>query len=114
MNESKQTLWSLAALIGGFVMSFVGLGILWAGVPWHYQYLMGFLFFLLALAIARFGTRAMFILVGAAPIGMLLLQFRDKDNSHLMPFLVVAMWVIGALVGSYFGARLKKRLARSA
>ena len=68
----------------------------------------------MAFVIARFGTGALFTLVGAAPIGMLLLQFRDKNDSHLMPILVVAVWVTAILAGSYFGARLKKQLPGSA
>ncbi|MBI1397994.1 MAG: lysophosphatidic acid receptor [Betaproteobacteria bacterium] len=113
MDNSKQrTLW-VVAMIGGFALSFVGLGVLWAGAPWHYQILMFFPFLLLAFSVTRFGTNALPVLLGALPIGALLLQFRDKNNSHLMPFVIVGAWVVGILLGHYVSIRLKKRVATS-
>jgi hypothetical protein len=91
------------ALLGGFALSFVGLGVLWAGAPWPYQALMFFPFLLLALAIKRFGGRVVHVLIGAIPIALLLVQFRDKEGSHLMPILVVIAWMLGMLLGHRLG-----------
>lgn len=109
MDNWKQGVWSAVALVGGFALSFVGFGVLWAGAPWHYQLLMFFPFLLLAFAITRFGGNTLLVLLGAMPVGALLLQFRDKDNSHVMSFVVVGAWVAGTLIGHYVGGRLRKQ-----
>ncbi len=44
-----------------------------------------------------------FIFIGAAPLGILISQFRDTNGSHLMPILVVFSWIIGILAGYYWG-----------
>ena len=71
--------------------------------------LMFFPFLLLALAVKRFGGSVVYVLIGAIPVALMLVQFRDKDNSHLMPVLVVIAWMIGILLGHYFGGRLSRR-----
>lgn len=106
MKDWKQPLVLGVALVGGFALSFVGFGILWAGTPWPYQFLMAFPFLLLSFGIACFKSHGPWlILAGAAPVGALLVQFRDKGDSHLMPILLVGSWVIGTLIGSYLGRR---------
>lgn len=104
----------VAALLGGFILSFVGLGVLWVGAAWPYQMLMFFPFMLLALAIKRFGGKVAFVFIGAFPLASMLVQFRDKDDSHLMPILIVLAWVAGILLGHYFGGRLSRRSGRQA
>ena len=44
-----------AAIAGGFALSFLGFGLLWAGTPWAYQLLMFFPFLALAFAVTRVG-----------------------------------------------------------
>lgn len=105
MSDAKRVTSSILAVPGGFILSFLGLGVLWAGTPWPYQFLMFFAFLLLALGIRRWGGTALPMLMGAAPIGALLVQFRDKDNSHLMPVLLVASWVAGTWLGHHLGGR---------
>lgn len=106
MKDWKQPLVMGVALIGGFVLSFVGFGVLWAGTPWPYQFLMAFPFLLLSFGLARFNSRGPWlILAGATPVGSLLVQFRDKEDSHLLPILLVGSWVVGTLIGRYLGRR---------
>ena len=105
----KKILVFLLALAGGFLLSFVGFGVLWSGIPWHYQLIMFFPFLLLSFAISRWnkGTvgGCIFILCGAAPLGILITQFKDSNDSHLMPILIVLGWLIGITSG-YFLAKI--------
>lgn len=103
----------IAALAGGFLLSFVAFGVLWIGTPWHLQVLMAVPFLLLALAIAWTGepgnTTGLMVAYGAAPLGALIMMFRDKNDSHLMPILVVLGWLAGILAGHFLAARLRRR-----
>ena len=104
----KKILVILLALAGGFLLSFVGFGVLWSGISWHYQLIMFFPFLLLSFAVAHWNKGAVdgciFILCGAAPLGALITQFRDSNGSHLMPILVVFTWLMGIIAG-YFLAK---------
>ena len=106
----KGTLRTIVAVAGGFALSFVGLGVLWIGTPWQYQALMFLPFFFLAFMITRTGAAgdvpSLMILAGAAPIGGLLMLFRDKNDSHLMPMLMVGAWAAGILLGHFLATRL--------
>ncbi|PXW89889.1 hypothetical protein C8R34_10346 [Nitrosomonas sp. Nm84] len=110
-NRSKghKLLIGLLALIGGFLLSFVGFGVLWSGISWHYQLIMFLPFLLLSLALTRWGKGApdsfILILCGAAPLGILITQFRDNNDSHLLPILMVSSWLIGIFSG-YFLAKI--------
>ncbi len=108
-NNWKTILILIMALIGGFLLSFLGFGLLWSGIPWHYQVLMFFPFFLLSFAITRWSggmiAACIFILCGVTPLGALMIQFRDTNDSHLLPFLMVLSWLIG-IVSGYFWAKL--------
>lgn len=109
MNGGKRGIWLVAALLGGFVLSFAGMGALWVGAAWPYQALMSVPFMLLALASRRLAGSAIPVLVGALPVAVMLVQFRDANNSHAMPVLVVAGWALGILLGHALGARLSRR-----
>jgi hypothetical protein len=100
---------------GGFALSFIGMGLLWIGLPWVCQALMFFPFLLLAYALAKAGgvATAMSVLYGALPLAMLLMMFRDRDDSHLMPMLIVAAWLAGILGGRALAA-MGRRGARNA
>jgi len=97
----------LAALIGGFLLSFLGFGLLWSGIPWHVQLIMILPFLLLSYGVFCWSKGSIglcaFIFIGAAPLGILISQFRDTNGSHLMPILVVSSWIIGILAGYYWG-----------
>jgi hypothetical protein len=108
MNNRKQGIGFVAALLGGFLLSFVGMGVLWVGTPVPYQFLMFFPFLLLAVALRRFGWSALPMLLGLIPIGEIFVQFRDRDDSHLTSILLVAAWVSGILLGHYLGGRLAR------
>lgn len=99
----------VSALIGGFLLSFIGFGVLWSGISWHYQLIMFLPFLLLSFVLTRWGKRALdscfFILCGAAPLGILITQFRDNNDSHLLPILMVSSWLIGIISG-YFLAKI--------
>lgn len=102
---------SVLALIGGGALSFAGLGLLWIGTPWPYQTLMSVPFFLLAFALARTdasrGWTPLFALCGAAPIGSLIMRFRDSSGSHLFPVLIVCGWIAGTLAGLFLGRAMR-------
>ena len=52
------------------------------------------------------GDRACFqAMLGAAPVGAVMLPFRDGNDSHLMPALVVAWWAAGLAAGTWLAAR---------
>jgi hypothetical protein len=103
----KNILIILFALAGGFLLSFLGFGLLWSGIPWHFQLIMSVPFLLLSYAVFRWSKGNIgfcaFALIGAAPLGMLMTQLRDTNGSHLMPILVVASWLLGLTAGCYFG-----------
>ncbi len=114
----KAMLIILVALIGGFLLSFLGYGLLWSGIAWHFQLIMLLPFLLLSYAVFLWskGSTAScaFILIGAAPLGILISQFRDTNGSHLMPILVVFSWVIGILSGYYWGKLSRAAETKSA
>jgi ABC-type proline/glycine betaine transport system permease subunit len=95
------------ALISGFLLSFIGFGLLWSGISWHIQLIMALPFLLLSRVVYRWSKGALgicaFIVVGAAPLGVLISRFRDTNDSHLMPVLVVLSWILGVLAGCYLG-----------
>ncbi|MER2511099.1 lysophosphatidic acid receptor [Nitrosomonas ureae] len=97
----------LCALVSGFLLSFIGFGLLWSGISWHTQLIMALPFLLLSRAVYRWSKGALgicaFIVVGAAPLGVLISRFRDTNDSHLMPVLVVLSWILGVLAGCYSG-----------
>ena len=101
----KKTGIALLALAGGFFLSFLGFGLLWSGIPWHFQLLMFFPFLLLTWVISRCNQGAVdgcvCILLGAAPLGILIMQFRDNNDSHLLPVLMVICWLIGVIAGFF-------------
>lgn len=106
-NGWKILLIIFCALVGGFLLSFMGFGILWSGIPWIIQIFMFLPFMLLSYAVFRWSNGSLsicvFILFGAAPLGVLMTQFRDTNGSHLMPTLMVLSWIIGILAGCYLG-----------
>lgn len=111
----KRLATSFAAAAGGFALSFLGLGLLWIGVPWAYQSLMFFAFFLLSFAVTRARAAgddvSLFVIYGALPLGALISLFRDKNDSHLMPILIVCAWLAGALLGRSLAVRLSRKAA---
>ena len=113
----KAVIRALAAVVGGFGLSFVGLGVLWAGAGWMYQLLMFIPFLLLAFVITRTGDAGdrvfSLVLLGAAPIGWLLTRFRDKNDSHLMSILIVAGWVAGTLAGHALASMRGRRTSEA-
>ena len=114
----KAMLIILVALIGGFLLSFLGYVLLWSGIAWHFQLIMLLPFLLLSYAVFRWSKGSTgscaFILIGAAPLGLLISQFRDTNGSHLMPILVVFSWIIGILAGYYWGKLSRTAKSKSA
>lgn len=106
----------LLAVAGGFALSFGGLGVLWIGTAWPYQALMFMPFFVFAFGLSRTGgvgeNAFLMIAAGAAPIGALFTMFRDKNDSHLMPILMVCAWLAGILEGHFLGDALRRRSAK--
>jgi len=108
----KEMLIILLALVGGFLLSFLGFGLLWSGISWPMQLIMTLPFFLLSYGLYRWSGNAtlscVFITIGAAPLGLLITRFRDTNDSHLLPILIVSGWIIGILAGFYFGKLSQK------
>lgn len=103
----KEVMMILMVLVSGFLLSFIGFGILWSGIAWHYQMLMFFPFLVLSWIFSRWRKGAsdacVSLFLGAAPVGILMTQFRDTNGSHLMPILVVLTWILGILGGYFLG-----------
>jgi hypothetical protein len=104
---TKNTLLPLLGAALGFGFSFLGVGLLWIAVPLYAQAGLGGLFALAGYILARsaknFSTAAASLAVGASPLALLLVQFRDKENSHLVPILLVAGWYAGLAIGAGLG-----------
>jgi hypothetical protein len=70
-------------------------------------------FCLLAFAITRSGKPPdkafMGVIYGAAPLGLLITQFGDSQDSHLMPVLIVCAWLAGIVAGHTLAAKLPRR-----
>jgi hypothetical protein len=111
-NNWKEVLIILLALAGGFLLSFLGFGLLWSGISWPMQLIMIVPFFLLSYGLCRWSSNAnlscIFIFIGAAPLGLLITRFRDTNDSHLMPILIVSGWMIGILAGFYIARLVQK------
>ncbi|NBQ69991.1 MAG: lysophosphatidic acid receptor [Nitrosomonadaceae bacterium] len=116
-NHWKTIFIILTALIGGFLLSFLGFGLLWSGIPWLVQLVMILPFLFLSYGILRWSRGAIglcaFIGIGAAPLGLLIIQFRDTNGSHLMPILIVTGWLIGICAGCYWGKLSQKSSVNS-
>ncbi len=112
MSKSAKGLWTLAGVGAGFVLSFMALGVLWIGTPWPYQFLMFAPFLLIAYVFRRFGSTVYPLCLGAAPLAMLFVQFRDARKSHLLPILLVASWALAIWLGHFLGGRWPARASR--
>jgi hypothetical protein len=101
---------SLAAVFGGAVLSFLAFGALWVGTPWPLQALAAIPFFALTWLVTRgvpaaSGRLLVFVLIGAAPLGSMITRFRDKNDSHLKPVLIVCSWAAGAALGRFLNRK---------
>lgn len=106
---TKNNLLIALGLIGGFALSFLGVGLLWVGLKTPIQCTNAILFFLLSYLLTKFLKKSNIvfgiIVAGAAPLASILVRFRDSEGSHLMPFLVVTSWAAGTFLGSKIGSR---------
>jgi hypothetical protein len=111
----KEMLTILIALAGGFLLSFLGFGLLWSGISWPIQLIMILPFFLLSYGLFRWSNNATlscaFVFIGAAPLGLLITRFRDTNDSHLLPILIVCGWALGILASFYFAKLSQKSSA---
>ena len=105
MRKLSQDIPSTAGPIAGFALSFIALGVLWIGTPWWAQFLMCIPFSIATYAITRRKADGRLVLVGAAPIALLVIQFRDKEGSHAAPVLLVCAWTASILLGWYLAHR---------
>lgn len=108
MTAAVRTAWTAAGLASGFGLSLLAFGLLWIGAPWAVQFLMAFPFMLAGYLIRRLGHTGYPVLFGMIPIGALMVQFRDKNDSHAMPIALVCIWLLAALVGIYLARRRKE------
>ncbi|MGZ3649862.1 MAG: hypothetical protein ACXVB9_01780 [Bdellovibrionota bacterium] len=104
----KNSLLLAAGILGGFALSFLGIGVMWIGLPPLAQFGMAALFCGAAFLLSRFAKQGSFalttLLIGATPLGAILVQFRDKNDSHLLSILLVCGWMAGAAAGAWLGS----------
>ena len=94
---------NLIGLAAGFGLSFLSLGILWTGVNQWIQTVVTIGFFGVSYFIAGKSKNAVStLLLGAVPVGGMLLLFRDKNDSHLLSIMIVSSWFVAALAASRF------------
>ena len=102
---------SVIALVAGFALSFLGVGLLWIAMAWTVQALMLVPFAVLTFGLARWSGHARqvagMVVLGMLPLGALLTQFRNREGSHLAPTVVVLAWVAGVALGAWLGRRAK-------
>lgn len=103
-------------MAAGAGLSFLGVGMMWVGQPWCGVYLSA-LFAALVFACGRCpGVRSrdamLFAGTGALPLGMLLCQFRDANDSHLMSVAFVGGWYAAMLLGAAAARRARAPDAR--
>lgn len=100
MNRSARR---VLALGGGFALSFAAFGVLWIGTPWPRQALMSLPFLVLSYFVSKGEDPGdgnfLLVLCGALPLGSIIVRFRDKNDSHLMPIMIAASWLAGILIG---------------
>ncbi len=105
MKPAWQAAWFAAGLCAGVGLSFFAFGLLWVGAAWPWQFLMAAPFALAGYLAQRFGGSALPVLAGLFPLGALVVQARDKNDSHAMSIALVAAWVLGTLLGAYLARR---------
>lgn len=89
-----------AWILLGFGLSFISLGILWAGVDQWLQAVITLLFFISGYFLSRYKNAVNGILLGAVPIGGMLLLFRNKEGSHLLGMTIVISWFVALLIAA--------------
>lgn len=111
-QSSNHSIWKkiqigFCAAIGGFLLSFLGFGVLLSGISWIVQTFMFLPFMLFSYAIFRWSNGSFVIcaciLLSIIPLGTLVTQLRDTNGSHLMSTLMVVTWIIGILAGCFLG-----------
>lgn len=105
MSRLSSGFWTGTGVVAGFILSFTALGLLWIGTPWPYQFLMFVPFLLVACVLRRFGRTSFPMLYGIVPFAALFVQFRDVNDSHLFPVLLVTAWGLAILLGHFLGGR---------
>ncbi|GAA4430519.1 hypothetical protein [Acidovorax lacteus] len=101
MNTTPHPAKDLASAAAGFGLSFIGLGLLWAGVPWSGQFLMALPMAGAGYLCQRWGGSAAAVVVGVLPLSLLLVQFRDASGSHAMPIALVLSWAAAIALGGW-------------
>jgi hypothetical protein len=99
---------------GAIALSILGFGFLWIGKP-SGEAAVASLFMLLAYFVSHHqGARKTLatVLLPAAPIALLILQFRDPNDSHLASIAIVLAWIAGALIGAFAADPGKTSLRR--
>jgi hypothetical protein len=93
-------------LISGALLSFLSLGIIWTGVNQWIQAIVTVTFFILSYFTFKPSKTPMYsILIGAGPLGSLLTQFRDKNDSHLLGITIAGSWVLATLLGGWLASK---------
>ncbi len=90
----------------GALLSFLNLGILWAGVNQWIQSTVALAFFLVSYYVTKNKkSQSFYMLLGTAPLYALLVQFRDQNGSHLLGITIIASSALALLLGMWLGHR---------
>ncbi|MBY0515387.1 MAG: hypothetical protein K2P81_00660 [Bacteriovoracaceae bacterium] len=90
----------------GALLSFLNLGILWTGVNQWIQSTVALAFFLVSYYVTKNKkSQSFYMLLGSAPLYLLLVQFRDKNGSHLLGITIIASSTLALLLGKWLGHR---------
>lgn len=105
MTAPRRSAWTLGGLLLGLLLSFVALGLLWAGLPWTAQAGMALPFALAGFVVRRRGGAVWAVAAGALPMAALFVQFRDAAGSHALPVALALGWLVAGGVGAWAAGR---------
>jgi len=97
----------LAGIVASAGLSFLGFGFLWIG-KLAGEACVAALYLLLAYTLShRRGVRTalMTTVLPSLPLALLIVQFRDPDDSHLGSIAIVLAWLLGAVFGAFAADR---------
>ncbi len=109
MKSASEARWAGAGVCAGLGLSFLALGLLWIGTPWHVQFLMTAPFVLAGYVTKHFGGSTIPVLAGLFPLGAVVVQFREKNESHAISIALVSAWVVATVGGAFLAQRAKYR-----
>lgn len=101
---------SFLAVFSGFALSFASFGIFWTGVNQWLQTAPALIFFIFSYFLSKKIPNAFtYLLLGATPLGGILMMFRDKNDSHALGISIVASWVAASFLAFLLATKSKQK-----